>query len=172
MPWTKSLFVVFHWKLLGDQTQTSLGGWALLCGYLSSAIVNLQHAHYSSLESRKTGSRWASDTSKQLWLLTFSIWEHRCSNLHDSPTILNVHGLPYLQTRIAYEYTLGYSDLPSSYKPYFRDSLSVLLKKHPPHLKRWFLLIRSIREALSPHLVMDRFFDDKALRRWIGLPIK
>ena len=123
-------------------------------------------------ESRRTGSRWASDTSKQLWLLTFSIWEHRCSNLHDSPTILNVHGLPYLQTRIAYEYTLGYSDLPSSYKPYFRDSLSVLLKKHPPHLKRWFLLIRSIREALSPHLVMDRFFDDKALRRWVGLPIK
>ena len=153
-------------------TQTSLGEWALLCGYLSSAIVNLQHAHYSSLESRKTGSRWASDTSKQLWLLTFSIWDHRCSNLHDSPTILNVHGLPYLQTRIAYEYTLGYSDLPSSYKTYFRDSLSVLLKKHPPHLKRWFLLIRSIREALSPHLVMDRFFDDKALRRWIGLPIK
>lgn len=152
--------------------QSALGGWALLCGFISKAMVSLQQSFYSSIHSRRTGSRWATETTKQLWLLSFNIWDHRCSHLHDSPSFLNLHGLSYLKERISYEYTLGHSSLPTQYKKYFRVTLPDLLSSQPPQLKSWFLLIRSIRETTALHLVTDRFLDDKALRRWIGLPIK
>ena len=131
----------------------------------------MQHQHFKEIGSLRSGSRWASDTTKQLWDLAFQLWDCRCNNLHDTPAILQLHGLPYLKERIAYEYTLGYADLPPLYKKYFKDDLSTLLKRPPSRLIRWFLLIRSIRETTLLHLATDRFLDDKALRRWVGLPI-
>ena len=76
-----------------------------------------------------------------------------------------------MKVRVAFEYNHGYSDLPPLYKKYFRQTLSTLLKRPVQHLKRWFLLICSIQESVNPVLVADRFLSDKALRRWVWLPI-
>ena len=125
-------------------SQVHLSGFALLCGFLSPSLVSLQQKHYLDISSRRSDTRWACDTSKQLWDMTFQLWDLRCKNLHDSPTILNLHGLPYLKDTVAFEYNLVYSDLPPLYKKYFRPTLPTLLKRPVQHLKRWFLFIRSI----------------------------
>ena len=65
---------------------------------------------------------------------------------------------------------MGLCDLPHVYRRYFSMPLMVILSKRPPFLKRWFLVVRSGREALHPdHNYMDEWSTDAALRRWVGL---
>ena len=69
------------------------------------------------------------------------------------------------------EYTLGYDQLPSVYSSYFHLPLQTVLSKTVLYLKRWFLIIRSAREAYDPSHLEDDFSSNGQLRKWIGLSL-
>ncbi len=149
--------------------QLELGWFSLLCGYLSSELINTQHQYFSSISSRRHGSNWASQLSHKLWTLSFSIWKFRNSALHDTDTIHQVQGLEVLRQAITNECILGQSDLPRPYAPFFYLPAPSLLRKSTQYLKRWFATVRSGHEQHQRNFTADEFTHNEVLRTWIGL---
>jgi len=129
----------------------------------------MQQSHYTAIESRKLGSRWASHLIKKLWNITHQLWLHRNKALHNTDKIHELSGLPQLKLSISSEYITGLQQLPSVYSSYFYTPLPALLQKSVIYLKRWFLIIRSAREASTIPTTIDDFSVTGPMRKWIGL---
>ena len=78
-------------------------------------------------------------------------------------------GLPQLKTAITTEYGIDRGELPQVYSSSFHTPLTALLNKDVKHLKRWFLIARSAREANTMVRDLYDFSFDGPLRTWIGL---
>ena len=130
----------------------------------------VQKAYFISIDSQRSAIRWGANLIAQLWNITYQLWCNRNDILHKTDCINQLSGLPLLRQSITSEHGLGLLDLPQEYRRYFSMPLLVILSKRPAFLKRWFLVIRSGREALHPdHHYTDEWSTDAALRRWIGL---
>ena len=151
------------------QSQIKVGWFYLLCGMITSNLIDLQQQYYTRIDSQKLGSRWAIDFTQKLWQIPHKLWKHRCNHLFENDIIADLSGLSQLKETIVTEYRLGKGDLPQVYSSFFHLPLHVLLNKNITHLKRWFLLIRSAREAHTMVRDLDDFSFDGPLRTWIGL---
>ena len=108
-------------------------------------------------------------SQKQMWDILHTLWTHRCDKLHANDEVERLSGLVPLKAAIATEYGLGLGDMPHVYSSFFHTPLHRLLKKSVSSLKRWFLIIRTAREANSMVRDLDDFSFDGPLRKWIGL---
>ena len=113
--------------------------------------------------------KWGKEFIIQCWNIPYQLWHHRNNILHQHSTDL-LHGLPILKVAIESEYEKGTQDLPTTYNRYFCTPLPILLNKSTTYLKRWFLVIRSGRESIQPIPIRDIWYNNQALRKWIGLP--
>jgi hypothetical protein len=149
--------------------QQELGWYAFLMGFIAKPIVSLQNSYYSTLQSRKKGSTWATRLIFKCWNLVYHLWTHRNSVLHESQALASLSGLEALRNSITAEYAVGRSSLHPVYNRYFITTLETILLRPPDQLKLWFLVIRSGREAVHVR-TPDTFSTNAALRNWIGLP--
>ena len=131
--------------------------------------MQLQQEHYTAIESRKTGTTWGSNLIKKLWNITHQLWLQRNDVLHNTEAIHELSGISPLRDTIIQEHGLGLDHLPGVYSTYFHLPLDALLKKSPNYLKKWFLVIRSAREASSIIPTIDEFSTNGPLRAWVGL---
>ena len=129
----------------------------------------IQQQHYTNIGSKKMGDRWATNLTKKMWNILHSIWKHRCDKLHDNDVKEKLSGLDQLKIAISKEYRICLGDLPSLYCHFFHFTLTRLLKRRVTYLKRWFLVVRSAREANTSIGDLDDFSFDGPLRKWIGL---
>ena len=150
-------------------TQLQIGWYNLLCGFLSTDLVNAQQQHFIDIESKRSITNWAASLITKLWDIIHKIWCHRNSILHETTAIHNICGLQTLIPCIEKEYILGHTELPHTYSSYFHKPLTLILAKPVPYLKKWFLIIRTAREAYDPQHDQDQFSSDSQLRKWIGL---
>ena len=150
-------------------SQSRLGWYTFLCGYISSDLIKAQEVFYLETGSRRSALRWGSNLASQAWNITYQLWVHRNEALHDSNTIHILSGLAQLHTSISFEYNTGVLHLPSVYRRYFSTPLPIILKKSVTYKKRWFLVIRSARESCGISTYDDIWHHDQASRRWIGL---
>ena len=97
------------------------------------------------------------------------LWKHRNDALHNSESINLLSGLDQRKTSITTEIEIRLDKLSMVYSLYFKIPLARLLGKLFAYLKRWFLMIRSDREALSIRVDMGVFSFDGVLRSLIGL---
>ena len=151
------------------RSQIRLGWYYFMCGFQTTEIVELQQVYYSKIKSQKRGTRWAATVTKKMWKILLQLWKHRCGVLHTTNAIHQLSGLQQLRSAITAEYTLGRGDLPGPYSSFFHIPLSSLLKKDVNSLKRWFLIVRTAREAHTIIGDLDDFSFDGPLRTWIGL---
>ena len=94
---------------------------------------------------------------------------HRNTKLHDTDTIHSLSGADLLYQSVTNEYNLGYELLPHVYSTFFHLPLLSLLQKPTKYIKKWFLMIRTAREARQPLAISDEFSTNGPLRTWIGL---
>ena len=149
--------------------QLHIGWYNLLCGFLSTHLVDAQQQHFLNIESKRSSTNWAATLISKLWNIIHKIWCQRNSALHETIAIHNISGLQTLIPSIEKEYALGYSGLPHTHSSYFHKPLTTILAKPIPYLKKWFLIIRTAREAYEPQQDLDPFSTDPLLRKWIGL---
>jgi hypothetical protein len=149
--------------------QRELGWYAFLMGFITKPIVSMQNSYYSTIQSRKKGSTWATRLIVKCWNIVYHLWTHRNSVLHESQVLASLSGLDALRASISAEYAVGRSSLHPVYTRYFTTTLETILLRPPDQLKLWFLLIRSGREALHIR-TPDTFSTNATLRNWIGLP--
>ena len=151
------------------QSQLKVGWFHLLSGMITEDMTNLQQQYYTKIESPKLGSRWTTDFTQKLWQITHKLWIHRCNHLFEKDEVAELSGLPQLKQAITTEYNLGRGDLPQVYSSFFHTPLQFILNKKITHLKRWFLIVRTAREAHTMVRNFDDFSFDGPLRNWIGL---
>ena len=149
--------------------QMKLDWYYFMCGMITTELVELQQLEYSKMNSKKLGTRWATDLTHKLWNITHQLWKHRCDHLFETDEIHKLSGLEQLTAAVISEYGLGKGDLPQVYTSFFHTPLPSILEKPVRHLKRWFLIIRSAREANTMVRDLDDFSFDGPLRKWIGL---
>ena len=131
--------------LFRGHLQLDIGWFAIMCGYVTTALMKCQHhAYYRYIDSRKHGKSWGRQLSSKLWNLTRSIWIHRNSVMHETSTIHELSGLTAtLCLSITAEYNMGRGDLPMPYSPFFYYStLPFLLSKY-----RHLQLRRSLKDT-------------------------
>ena len=151
------------------KSQLQIKWYYFLCGMVTTDLVAVQQQHYTTIKSRKMGSRWASNLTKKMWSILHTIWKNRCDKLHANDEVARLSGLIPLKVAIAKEYGLGLGEMPHVYSSFFHTPLQRLLKRGVTSLKRWFLIIRTDREANSMARDLDDFSFDGPLRKWIGL---
>ena len=138
-------------------TQLQVSWYYMLCGMLTENIVSLQQSFYNDIDSKRSAQRWATNLIKQLWNIIHQLWLQRNEALHQEDSIYKLSRLQILMNSITNEYNYGLADLPSIYSSYFNTPLPIILKKSSKFLKRWFLLIRSAREATVGDSPPDMF---------------
>ena len=111
----------------------------------------------------------ATNLSKNMWNILHKIWKLRCTKLYENDEQARLSGLAPLKVAISKEHELGLGEMPSLYSSFFHTPLPRLLRRGVKHLKRWFLVVRTAREANTLVRDLDDFSFDGPLRKWIGL---
>ena len=153
------------------QAQARIGWTGFLEGLLSSHWAKYQQRYYKSIHSQRSGVRWATELSKQLWQLVFTMWDHRNNALFDKDTVDKLSGLEKVRRAIAMERRIGLGNLDQSFAPYFNLPTSSFTTMKAINLRRWLSLIRQARENKGYNYT-DEFDTSAALRAWIGLTVK
>ena len=89
--------------------------------------------------------------------------------LYDKDEQAMLSGLAELKVAIVKEYEIGIGEIPSLYSSFFHVPLPRLLRRGVTYLKRWFLIVRTAREANTLIRDLDDFSFDGPLCKWIGL---
>ena len=148
--------------------QTHLGWIQFMEGIFTTDWAATQHSYFQSIQSRRTGHRWAVGLSTQLWRLTFSMWDHRNQVLHNTTASDHLQGLDVVKTAIVQELSLGLDTLDTIYTSYFSISSTSVQTMKSVDARNWLTLIRRAREA-SGYIYNDHISASKALQKWIGL---
>ena len=152
------------------KAQSEIGWTGFLEGILSVKWATTQDDFYKSIGSRRSGQRWATDLSKQLWKMIFSMWDHRNAVLFESGKIDEMSGIQKVKRAIARERRIGLGNLDRGFIPYFQISTQTFQSMKPIGLRRWFSMIRQAREDRG-YVYSDEFVTSFPLRDWVGLSV-
>ena len=148
--------------------QSHIGWSGFLEGLLSPKWAQAQQLFYHRTGSRRTGTRWATGLSKELWKLVFSMWDHRNTVLFSKGKIDELSGIKVVREAIVLEQRLGLGLLDPAYLPYLKLSTAAFSKMKSIDLRRWLSLIRQAREETG-YQYADELVTSPALRDWVGL---
>ena len=70
--------------------QADIGWGNLLEGWISSKWALEQQTSYDSIHSRRSGTRWASSLLRRIWMISWEMWDHRNSILHQQENVLSL----------------------------------------------------------------------------------
>ena len=150
--------------------QAHIGWVGFLEGIISTKWATYQNLYYKKIGSRRSGSRWATDLSKQLWKGVFAMWDHRNNALFATDTLDRMSGIDKVKLAITYERNIGLGTLDDSFSPYFDLPTASFKKMKSINLRRWLSLIRQARKEQG-YEYADEFVTSFALRDWIGLAV-
>ena len=126
--------------------QSHIGWTGFLEGLLSPQWARVQQLFYHRIGSRRTGTRWATGLSKELWKMVFSMWDHRNSVLFSKGKIDELSGIKVVREAIVLEQRLRLGLLDPAYLPYLKLSTATFSKMKSIDLRRWLSLIQQAQE--------------------------
>ena len=150
------------------QAQSKIGWTGFLEGLLSPQWAVLQDAYFKQMGSRRTGMRWATGLSRELWKFVFSMWDHRNSVLFAKGKVDELSGISVVREAIVLEQRLGIGQLDPIFLPYLKLPTASFSKMKSIDLRRWLSLIRQAREDTG-YQYADELATSPALRDWVGL---
>ena len=150
------------------RSQAHLGWHSMLEGLLSIHWAKLQQSHFESIQSFKSGEKWAGSLSFRLWGMIHAMWMHRNDALHDTDVVSDFCGNKELLTACKAEINIGLDDLDEIYAPYMTITFASLADESVDYRRNWFSIIRQAREDAG-HIYNDIFTTNTATREWAGL---
>jgi len=150
--------------------QSEIGWHNFILGRHHSLFEATQHAHYLANKSKKTGRRWAVALIKKLTEVSWDMWQHRNSILHNTSDNFHTKMLEEEVDRaIAREFRKGNRNVLRRDKQLFKGKRR--LKKQPLLDKqRWLDAVEGARKAWTtkqnsmPTLEPER----AGLATWLG----
>ena len=129
--------------------QSTIGWGSFLRGFLHKGWSTLQHAHYQTIKSLKSGKRWASELIKKLWLVSWDMWRFRNGILHSQSTTVPTNFTFLLSSTIIQEMNHGHRSLPAKCKYLFAQSIASILKGSVNGKKLWLATVWAARDLYS-----------------------
>jgi hypothetical protein len=108
-------------------------------GFVSIEWREIQHQYYVFLKSRRTRCRWVVELLKKLWDVSWELWEHRNSALHEAesrPATRDVRQIGLTIPSI-FQSLNSYKPLRSNDAHLISTPLAVLLKKELIFNQEW-----------------------------------
>ena len=132
--------------------QWKVGPADLAEGLLVTDWAALQQQHYRQIRSRRSGQRWASLVSEQLWLLSFSMWEHRNEIHRSSAAFLQQQEGKKLDRKVERQCMRGSAGLPATAQRLFKGPLAMQLAMPNAWKERWLCLVGFDSRRLTQEL--------------------
>lgn len=145
VPWEVPECVpVDHYALL--TSQADLGLLSLADGFVVRSWTAIQHAHYLSFGSRRTGTRWTSLLIRRIWQIAWAAWQHRYNVSQSADSLLLSRRHSALDDEISEIFTRDLSSIPGPARRWFRRSPSAL---HSESLDFKLLWLRNVKAWLA-----------------------
>jgi hypothetical protein len=114
--------------------QDDIGWDGALEGRWSSSWIEIQERHFTFIHLRRSGKRWLTAIIKQLWNVSWDLWDHRNNvNIENKEKELRLANA----IKIRNEYSLGPEGLDKYDRKMFSKSLAVTLTMQLPKQDAW-----------------------------------
>ena len=156
-------------KVLQSQHQI---GWNFFSeGLIATDWITYQKTYYDEIGSLRSPHLWASKLIRAIWNFTWSIWDERNKQLHNTKRIGQLEGRDNLELAIQREWQIGLGRLPAPEFAYLLSgNIRDLLKSSLSSLRRWLALVRNGRILLdTSNIIHDEFMTNESLRTWVGI---
>jgi hypothetical protein len=145
------------------RAQDILGWECFLQGFWSVQWEEVQLAYLQSIQSKVTILRWTKSILRLLWNVSWDLWSHRNTYLHD----VEVGELANkLNEQIREQYSLGDAELLPKHRDLLRTSMDTLLRSSIPNRQMWIKRIKAARRRGQQSYGHERHI----LRRWLSQP--
>ena len=152
--------------------QNRIGWGIMLEGCATHRWATAQQKYYEWIGSKKSGNRWMTNLIKKLWNISWNVWDHRNSKMHDEDNVVKDEEISLLDEAIKQEWELGCLILPPLIQRYYRTNVEIVLAYNMKRKKDWFSVVRSSRERKGK-IYTDIFKNNEGgMRKWVGLRIK
>ena len=99
--------------------QDSLSWFSFLCGYLATGWRQVQHDYLLSLQSKKSSILWMTKMQQRIWIIPWSLWEHRNNHLHNDGSSIHCTYHQSVISEIIREWNIGSCTLAQRYHHLF-----------------------------------------------------
>ena len=100
-------------------------GWlSIILGFIPTSLVHTLQTYFTHTENKKTGLKWASQITTQIWKFINRQWINRSKFKHAREVLDNHTKELILDAEITYEHEQGQDTLPYRYNPYFGTYIS------------------------------------------------
>ena len=151
--------------------QTDIGWGNLLEGWISSEWAIAQQTYYDSIHSRRSGTRWASSLLRRIWMISWEMWDHRNTVLHQQENVVsNIHE-SLLHRKIQRMHSkLGQLSLRVKDSYLCSLPLPVLLKKTWSYKTEWLRsaeIVSGRMQGQMQHTIRNLRYMHSVMRRWL-----
>ena len=137
-------------------SQRVIGNQCFLEGLLSTHWAPLQQAHFSSIQSLRTGSRWAANLAAQLVELGFHMWQHRNLAQHSDDNVQHRFRHRNVNSAIREQFSMGCIDLSPAVSRMLNKPLREVLQLGLAPRERWLTVIRRERTIGRRSVIQQR----------------
>ncbi|HEY9817543.1 MAG TPA: hypothetical protein V6D20_17320, partial [Candidatus Obscuribacterales bacterium] len=150
---TKAIITILrHWHDVGTPTtvlhvdptvttaieeQYTIGIYNMLLGRISHQFTDIQTKYLRKCDTKLDGHGWTAGLIRQLWDISFHMWEHR-NNIKHSPTHPDkIDSRASMLDQATDQYDIGPSSLLLSDRHLLRNSLQHIYSYSNSHLQQW-----------------------------------
>jgi hypothetical protein len=149
--------------------QDQIGWWSFLLGRVHHSFADIQTNYYQSQGSQRTGRPWLTSLIKQVWEVSFAMWEHRNSIHHSGHSPHTANQLHCLRAQAQEELDLGTMGLlPQDH--HWMDYPDKVLQFDLADLRLWYTSVKLARQAfqVQQQQTQHRLRHSRAfLRNWL-----
>ena len=146
------------------ESQHEIGWNAFLYGFISHHWVQLQDAYYQSIDSRRTGFRWACGLFSELFKIPWELWRHRCKIQQDPTSLSNQDEHRRLDALIQAAYDSGTLGWRHRDRRWFQRPVQDLFAEPLSFKQAWLHSVtvtqeRHLRRLPNPHAQAQRIME-------------
>ena len=152
--------------------QDKIGWWNFMLGRVSKKITEVQNRYYQRINSKHTGDIWTRRLIREVWTMSWNMWEHRNRRLHGGDTAENNRTILQLHREIKDEIAKGKAGLQKEDRHLITAQTKDWILAEPiPIMKEWLEAVQTSRRLETQEqakqlrqLQMQREF----MRNWIS----
>lgn len=137
------------------QDQSQLGWYQLFLGVWSKSWVYAQQAYFIQINSQKSALLWMAKLQRKIWMIAWSMWEHRNDTHHNTHNSYHPHEVVAIGGEVIREWQEGLSHLPQSLRHLFNGNVHTVLAWTTEMKLQWLLSVRKARHHYYPLLGLE-----------------
>ena len=116
-------------------------------GRITSDLASFQQVHFDNLHKKNTGDVWLSKLINQLWLVMFTMWEHRNAANNSNETKRDKEEKKQLLLQVRREFSHGTKGLSPDDRHLLSDRFEIL-NYNLQELRTWTQRVDTSRKCL------------------------